>query len=395
MMILRWFLSKTVREAVALRGQVRRLLNHQRDILPAEASGAITTAVQDFGVALSKTTDAKGLQEEMDKLEKVANKWFRAYPHASWRENFEMLLVALAVAMGIRTFLLQPFKIPTGSMQPTLFGVTSTPDFTKPLWLGGSTNTNFTIPGRWQRFKEKFAGVSYVHLRAKHSGTYEGATKPFRLLIFNIKQTIFISGHPHTLWFPPDGGAVQLPDRAGLKRGMHFEKGDEIMKLKVVTGDHLFVDRLTFNFRKPDRGEIIVFETRGIHGLRQDQFYIKRLVGLSGETVQLGDDRHVIIDGERLTAATPHFENVYTFDPDVEAADSTYSGHVNDPRHAPWFARHPGGYTIPEGHLMVMGDNTINSLDSRAWGSFPATNVIGKAWFIYWPITDRFGWGYR
>ncbi len=44
---------------------------------------------------------------------------------------------------------------------------------------------------------------------------------------------------------------------------------------------------------------------------------------------------------------------------------------------------------------MVMGDNTMNSFDSRGWGDFPATNVIGKSFFVYWPITDRFGWGNR
>ncbi len=56
----------------------------------------------------------------MDGLEKAANKWLKPYPNATIRENVEVLLVALAVAMGIRTFFLQPFKIPTGSMQPTL-----------------------------------------------------------------------------------------------------------------------------------------------------------------------------------------------------------------------------------------------------------------------------------
>jgi len=40
----------------------------------------------------------------------------------------------------------------------------------------------------------------------------------------------------------------------------------------------------------------------------------------------------------------------------------------------------------------VMGDNTMNSLDSRYWGDFPATSIIGKSFFVYWPITSRFGW---
>ena len=55
----------------------------------------------------------------------------------------------------------------------------------------------------------------------------------------------------------------------------------------------------------------------------------------------------------------------------------------------------PEGVHLPKGEYMVMGDNTMNSLDSRYWGSFPADAVIGKSFFVYWPITDRFGWGYH
>src|SRR5260370_19843105 len=71
----------------------------------------------------------EGQKWELGNLEKAANKWLKPYPNAAWRENVEVLLVALAVAMAIRTFFIQPFKIPTGSMQPTLFGVASEPDF--------------------------------------------------------------------------------------------------------------------------------------------------------------------------------------------------------------------------------------------------------------------------
>ena len=146
--------------------------------------------------------------------------------------------------------------------------------------------------------------------------------------------------------------------------------------------------------------------TKGIDGLRQDQFYIKRLVALGGEHVQIGDDRHLIIDGHRLDASTPHFQGVYSFDPHQPPLESHYSGHVNEtvkqhyyPQYgaalAPLFPDERAVYTVAPDHYMVMGDNTMNSLDSRAWGDFPAKNVIGCSFFIYWPLTERFGWGYR
>ena len=90
-----------------------------------------------------------------------------------------------------------------------------------------------------------------------------------------------------------------------------------------------FVDRFSYNFRRPKRGEIIVFETKGINGLSQDQFYIKRLVGLPEEEVRIGNDRHLVINGERLDADSPHFANVYGFDPSSPPRDSQFSGHVN------------------------------------------------------------------
>jgi signal peptidase I len=162
------------------------------------------------------------------------------------------------------------------------------------------------------------------------------------------------------------------------------------------------VDRFTYNFRKPERGEIIVFETQGIQGLPQDQFYIKRMVVKPGEHVQIGNDRHLLINGRRLDASTPHFENVYGFNPNKAPHESQFSGHVNGtvastyglyPNLAPNFPDAETIYNNPDDSYMVMGDNTCNSSDSRTWGSFPAKNVIGKSFFVYWPITRRFGWG--
>jgi signal peptidase I len=397
-LIVRWFLSKTVRHAVAMRKHVHRVLCAQRDILSPQALEGVTAGLEDFRTVLRAGLTKAELVDEMGKLEAVANKWLKPYPHAVWRENVEVLLVALAVAMGIRTFFLQPFKIPTGSMQPTLFGVTSDNLINKP---------DYKIPTGLARVREWFQGISYVDVKAKNDGRLDRVGAPLRFLIFNIKQTLWIGGVPHTIWFPPDYGAGQggtLEYRAEFRRFRQpFRKGEQVVLLKVKSGDHLFVNRLTYNFRKPARGEIIVFETTGTPIQQQDTFYIKRLVGLGGETIQVGNDRHLIVDGQRLTASTPHFENVYYFDPKEQPKDSHYSGHLNQVVAnaygagdlSPKFPDETARFKISPDHYMVMGDNTVNSLDSRNWGEFSASKVIGKSYFVYWPITERFGWGHR
>src|SRR5207247_1158498 len=96
--------------------------------------------------------------------------------------------------------------------------------------------------------------------------------------------------------------------------------------LKAVSGDRLFVNRVTYNLRQPKRGEIIVFESHGIPRLIPDTHYIKRLVAIGGDRVRIGNDRHLIINGRRLDASTPLFENVYGFDPKEPPRPDRYSG---------------------------------------------------------------------
>src|SRR5580700_9141378 len=122
-MKLRWFLSSAVRQASDMHKHVRKLLQSQRDILSPQAVSAVEAALKDIKSAIDGDADDAALQKQMESLEKTTTKWIKPYPYAEWRDNVEVFLVAIVVAMGIRTFFLQPFKIPTGSMQPTLFGV--------------------------------------------------------------------------------------------------------------------------------------------------------------------------------------------------------------------------------------------------------------------------------
>jgi len=428
--MIRWLLSKTIREAVAMRKHVHRWYCAQRDLLAPQAIGAVTLALNELQTAIDEAKPNKGrIRIKMEELEFAANKWLKPYPNATWRENVEVLLVAVAVAMGIRTFFIQPFKIPTGSMQPTLYGVTSTPDFA-PIF--GEANAGFDdqakiqeeankqiqlqaamkIPDIWHRIGDWFHGITYVHFVAPTDGVMDQIEKPWPPAFFSILQRIEFAGTWYTIWFPPDYGEEPLKYRAGLP-GRIFRKGEDVIKLRVHAGDHLFVDRLTYNFRLPERGEIVVFDTHDITGLPPDQqntFYIKRLVGLGGETLSIHQDYEVsdipqfgfgtkpvgnlVVDGKALSASTPHFENLYSFSNPPAGAKVLQYQPDHYYGHAMLQALAPGeSFQVETNHYFVMGDNTFNSSDSRYWGDFSSDHVIGKAFFVYWPITKRFGWG--
>ena len=437
--MLRRFFSSTVREAVAMRKHIQRLMSAQRDVLPPQAISNVQSKIDELNAAIADGANTGKISIAREELQFAGEKWIKAYPNPVWRENVEVLLVAIAVAMGIRTFFLQPFKIPTGSMQPTLYGITSEPDFSRIASFEQRYNFNdlpepektrfkaaadkqanlrnsITVPTGLERVKEWIHGISYIHFVAPEDGTCDAVSKPWPGTVFNLYQRIEFAGKWYTIMFPPDCGEEPLEYRAGLTidTARVYKKGETVVNLRVHAGDHLFVDRLTYNFRAPERGEIVVFATSGIpeeqremwQNIPPDEFYIKRLCGLGGETISLQQDHvlsdtpqgpsqpvgHLIVNGRPISTSTPHFKNLYSYydaKPGVTELpydENHYYGHWMTQRLAPGQE-----VQIAPGNAFMMGDNTMDSLDSRYWGDIPASSIIGKSFFVYWPISSRFG----
>ena len=133
--------------------------------------------------------------------------------------------------------------------------------------------------------------------------------------------------------------------------------GSMIPTLNV--GNHLMVNKFIYYFKKPRRGDILVF----VYPVNPKKDFIKRLIGLPGETIQIKDGS-VFINGEELKAPQVIAERYY-YNEGMYGEDMI---------------------KIPDNAYFVMGDNTRNSKDSRFWGFVPKKNLLGKAFFVYWPL---------
>lgn len=147
--------------------------------------------------------------------------------------------------------------------------------------------------------------------------------------------------------------------------GQRTEVRGESMMPTLSDGDNLIVDKLTYRFSDPKRFDIIVFPFQ----YKEDTYYIKRIIGLPGETVQIGPDGTIYIDGEVLEESYGR-----------EVIAPEYIGIAADP------------VQLGEDEYFVMGDNRNNSSDSRkeVVGNIHRDDIIGRAWVRIWPLS-RFG----
>jgi signal peptidase I len=134
------------------------------------------------------------------------------------------------------------------------------------------------------------------------------------------------------------------------------------MEPNFYTGERLIVNKIIYSIRKPHRGEVLVFHAT------PEKDYIKRVIALPGETVKISNNKVYVNDKE---------------------LDEDYIKEIVDEKakNREVYNRDFPATTIPEGAIFVMGDNRLNSSDSRMIGAVTYDKVVGRADIIFWPLS--------
>jgi len=179
------------------------------------------------------------------------------------REWLDTLVVALSVAMAFRAYFYTPFKIPTGSMQETLWGNHTRAGVEQTAWDAFPLSV-----GKWL-----VTGSKTVDWKAPVTGHVRCIPRN------DGNATVRVGTSPET-WVLPTDACRAL-------HGKFVQAGETLWKGSVTKGDFIFVNRWKWNFRQPQDGEVMIFSTTGIAALPQGTHYIKRMKARPGETYRL------------------------------------------------------------------------------------------------------------
>jgi signal peptidase I len=404
------------KEALHLVKGARKFVNYKRDLLAEDRIDEIESRRTDLLHAI-KSGDRARVDEASKQIRAVCeNALPREQPVGWFEDNVEVLFVAIVIALGLRAYYLQPFRIPTGSMQPTLNGITGTKMEEKD-WP--------SLPIRlWEK---AMRGRSYVKVEMDRDRKI-GLDRRGKLMLadtqflkfFSRSELYFEDSSPNFITFLFGWDPLRLPAPTGPLRSMGLEdalgtaqrnggvlrKGQVLLEGYVDSGDLVLVNKFAYHFRKPQRGEVFVFDTLGIRGIEKrggeqgaGSHYIKRLCGVPGDSLSV-DPPYLLVDGK--IAREPGIQRVVESKGVYQKNPPGYSFASPEPPSAtplPQSISKPGDVLKLASRARpglreyaALGDNTHNSLDSRYWGTVKEYNLVGPALFSLWPITTGH-WG--
>ncbi len=372
----------------------RKLLRYKRDILSPRRLEELSSFVEGLDKAVA-ARDAARVKEARAVVEREFTKSVR--PQTSLQENVEVIIVAIVIALGVRAYFLQPFKIPTGSMQPTLNGIIAHPT-TAP-----APNPLVQV---WERITR---GRHYVNVVAEEDDEVVALLSKSKALFFKEthvvckKRTYVIPAERETLrqfGFPDvheeTGLVPPRVDAQGNAKPFTISKGQPLAVGYIETGDQVFVDKLSYHFFPPRRGTVFVFKTVGIRRIEErqspnmgSQHYIKRLAGVPGDTLRL-DPPSLYVNG--VLAVEPAFVRVMS-------GQNGYRGYAQGREKDRSGNEFPSSYLgtptatvqLGDGEYFALGDNSYSSFDSRNWGVVRERNLVGRGFFVYYPFNEHWG----
>jgi signal peptidase I len=412
-----------------------RVYHYRRDLLSDAELAELNQRRGELKARIKAKADAAQLKLAIEALEQTLHRTGgRVYPKTSLADNIEFFLAAAIVILGIRAYFVQPFKIPTNSMWPTYFGMKHEV-FLDPKDAPGPVAQVFRLAAFGATRREVVAPVNgellipIVAVREDRIAvpTVDAVSgRKWLVVPAQLKQyTLYVGDSPVTVRVPGDfdfdtlvldaffGGKIKGREdfaamlRDGrvvektiemvqngrrfnarvpmLRTGRNCVRGEVAFSFDVLTGDQLFVDRFSNNFFRPKVGEGFVFRTGNIAGIGQDQYYIKRLVGTPGDTLEIKEPI-LYRNGAPITGAEAFELNANRV--------GLYRGYKNGDK--PWeknlgLLQAGEVLTVPDGAFFALGDNSYNSADGRVWGFVPAKDCIGRPLFIYYPFTKRWG----
>lgn len=401
------FTSRYVKHSKLLLRHAQKYLRYKKDVLDPADQEEVAAGMRRLHAAL-RQGDRKQIESRAEELDQKLHTLGPITWESHWRENVEVILVAIVVAVGIRSYFLQPFKIPTGSMQPTLNGIIGYP-MDKPA------------PNLVRRIGEFIVlGRNYIEVVSQQDDQILQVQQKKFLFFFMFSRVI--CQHQSFLVYAP---WETLRDYWNLVPGRTFRKGEVLARGAIDTGDQVFVDKFSYNFVKPRRGDVFVFRTNNIPLIREDPvtgapFYIKRLAALPGDSLRI-DSPRLYINNRPAEEFSFGFARVvqakfpyrgYSEGPltlvEVEkqvqqirtAKDSAMKTglteriatlQADEQEAMERWERIREKLDVPEHRYFALGDNSYNSYDSRYWGSVPEENLVGRGLLVYWPFNRHWG----